>query len=98
MNSLGMVVIDGKIQFYNKNLYQQQAQTNQCIQQKQLWKQPNPEVENVWQPPPPMTREQQLYIQRMNYIKRMQEIQRIKRIKSTKLFLTDPKGDVIFYK
>jgi hypothetical protein len=112
MNSLGMVVVDGKIQFYNKNSYQQQQQQppqqkqqhnnsfsqNQGIQQKQLWKQPNPHVENVWQPPPPLSREQQLYIQRMNYIKRMQEIQRIRKIKSNKMFFTDPNGDVIFYK
>jgi hypothetical protein len=110
MNSLGMVVVDGKIQFYNKTLYSQQPQQqpkqpsnnpfsqNQGIQQKQLWKQPNPQVENVWQPPPPISREQQMYIARMNYIKRMQEIQRIRKIKSNKMFFTDPNGDVIHYK
>jgi len=105
LSSMGMCVVDGKLQLFNKNTQQQQNQQQQQQQQTQYKKPQYQQQQNQQQqyqeqqqndslPVSRLTKEhykRQLLVQ---YINRQKEIIRINQVKSKKLMFPNPNVNI----
>ena len=106
LSSMGMCVVDGKLQLFNKNTQQQQNQQQQQQQQQTQYKKPQYQQQQNQQqqyqeqqqndslPVSRLTKEhykRQLLVQ---YINRQKEIIRINQVKSKKLMFPNPNVNI----